>query len=397
MDLALSDLASATIAAPSVQPTLLAHAHRRARGVPTISVLTGDGAAAYREWSDIESRPQVAWSTESDQPLFESWLTALVYHCNLPMRAVRYLSQRTNEAENAILLRIQSGTQRSLDIYCENLSLPRSLRWLRLALDHLQQGDTPSTDLPMRIAELLRGPCDPPAQAYSAFPPVCGEDLPAIWVTAHTAADKRPDELAREIVPQLVEVAEAAPWLPTALWVEAAVLDDYLRSTPESHAKAILREGIAEAIVESDPGVPGTAASPEDSIDDGARSWAERFLFAQLQSRAQTAGLFCLNATMDIAFGGRPMEIDLFSARYSIAVELDGYHHFQDPEAYRRDRKKDLEMQKLGIVVLRFLSDDVVSRLEHIAAEINDAIAFQRSRVPQSKALAAGGCVERRT
>jgi hypothetical protein len=114
-------------------------------------------------------------------------------------------------------------------------------------------------------------------------------------------------------------------------------------------------------------------------------------LFAQLQSRAPTAGIFCLNATLDSAFGGRPMEIDLFARDYSIAVELDGYRHFQDSEAYRRDRRKDLEMQKLGIVVLRFLSDDVVSQLEPILATIDETIAFQRSRREQSKALVAGG------
>ena len=30
----------------------------------------------------------------------------------------------------------------------------------------------------------------------------------------------------------------------------------------------------------------------------------------------------------------------------SLAVEIDGYYHFQDPDAYRRDRRKDLELQK---------------------------------------------------
>jgi very-short-patch-repair endonuclease len=101
-------------------------------------------------------------------------------------------------------------------------------------------------------------------------------------------------------------------------------------------------------------------------------------LFAQLQARAQTAGLFCLNGTLDADFGGRSMEIDLLSRRHAVAVELDGYRHFQDPDAYRRDRRKDLEMQKRGIVVLRFLSEDVVSRLESILATIDDAIAHQR-------------------
>ena len=64
-----------------------------------------------------------------------------------------------------------------------------------------------------------------------------------------------------------------------------------------------------------------------------------------------------------------------------LVVELDGYHHFQDPEAFRRDRRKDLELQKRGYLVVRILAADVVKRLEDLMDTILKAVAFRRATV----------------
>ena len=196
------------------------------------------------------------------------------------------------------------------------------------------------------------------------------------------------NELSREIVPLVTDVSETMPSLPIAVSVGSEVVAEYLLSAPESHAKALFREGIVEIIASESAQVPIGAAfcdSLPDSVDDAARSENQRFLFAQLESRPQTAGVFRLNAGQEYKFGSRRMEIDLFSETYSIAVELDGFHHFQDPEAYRRDRRKDAALQRLGIFVLRFLSDDVVSGLEHILATVDETIALQQSRLDGQK------------
>ena len=74
-----------------------------------------------------------------------------------------------------------------------------------------------------------------------------------------------------------------------------------------------------------------------------------------------------------------PVEVDLLSATLGLAVEIDGYHHFRDLENYRRDRRKDALLQKQGYLVLRFLAEDVVTRLEDILEEIRAAIAFRRA------------------
>ena len=56
--------------------------------------------------------------------------------------------------------------------------------------------------------------------------------------------------------------------------------------------------------------------------------------------------------------GGRWRSI--FRTGPGLAVEIDGYYHFQDADAYRRDRRKDLELQKRGFLVVRVLAEDVV-------------------------------------
>jgi very-short-patch-repair endonuclease len=45
--------------------------------------------------------------------------------------------------------------------------------------------------------------------------------------------------------------------------------------------------------------------------------------------------------------------------RHRIAIELDGGQHLGDPDAYRRDRRKDALLQENGYRVLRFLAKDV--------------------------------------
>ena len=78
----------------------------------------------------------------------------------------------------------------------------------------------------------------------------------------------------------------------------------------------------------------------------------------------RTGGRFTLNAKLGFCFGGGAAEIDLCAESLRLAVEVDGYHHFTDPDAYRRDRRKDWELQRHGYVVLRVLAADVVERME---------------------------------
>ena len=129
-----------------------------------------------------------------------------------------------------------------------------------------------------------------------------------------------------------------------------------------SAVAAIAASGADAALLESAvAAVRATAAPPTNQAeDDRARSAAERFLFAFLESLPETAGRFELNAALDFEFGPRPAEVDLLCRSPRIAIELDGYFHFLAPDGYRRDRTKDWELQRRGFVVLRFLAEDVI-------------------------------------
>ena len=77
-----------------------------------------------------------------------------------------------------------------------------------------------------------------------------------------------------------------------------------------------------------------------------------------------TKGLFELNGKLEIPFGANPyMEVDFLSRAAKLAVEIDGERHFDDKNAYRRDRRKDELLQGEGYFVLRFLAEDVMSDL----------------------------------
>jgi very-short-patch-repair endonuclease len=87
--------------------------------------------------------------------------------------------------------------------------------------------------------------------------------------------------------------------------------------------------------------------------------------------------LFELNVKPGFDFAGRPAEIDLACLSKRIAVEIDGYHHFTDPAGYRRDRRKDVLLQKHGFFVLRFLAEDVVSEMEVICESIRAVVEWR--------------------
>ncbi len=121
---------------------------------------------------------------------------------------------------------------------------------------------------------------------------------------------------------------------------------------------------------------------PDDKSDDklgAARSQAEAFLFSLLDRHAETAGCFQLNQKANFHFGNRPIEIDLAALDLQIAIEIDGYFHFQHNDNYRRDRRKDLLLQQHGFVVLRFLAEDIVPMMSEIVDTIVQTVKWIRN------------------
>jgi very-short-patch-repair endonuclease len=206
-----------------------------------------------------------------------------------------------------------------------------------------------------------------------------------------------------------------------ALVVEPGVFDRYRAEATESHTHALVREGVVIVPNPSPPTIEErlyaaglmvreidgpsqrlAADGADDELlqafgeavrrlrdrstrqaDDRARSAAERFLFLRLESLAQTAGKFKLNDTPGFRFGPADAEVDLLARELGLAVEIDGYYHFQDADAYRRDRRKDWQLQRRGYLVLRFLAEDVTTRLgevlDTILAAVDDCTREPRS------------------
>ena len=118
----------------------------------------------------------------------------------------------------------------------------------------------------------------------------------------------------------------------------------------------------------------------DDDSSDRARSATEAFLYRRLETLAETAGRFRLNAVLPIPFDGwGRMEVDLLCEPSHTAVELDGRQHLGDPEAYRRDRRKDALLRENGYRALRFLAEDVGKCLDQVLDAILRALAHQNT------------------
>lgn len=116
-------------------------------------------------------------------------------------------------------------------------------------------------------------------------------------------------------------------------------------------------------------------AKGEGALSGEARSAAEALLFSVLQARPFTHGRFALNFAAPFHFGPRAAEIDLAATSARLAVEVDGFYHFQNAEAYRRDRRKDALLQEHGWFVLRFLAEDIAGDLAKVVEQIECTLA----------------------
>jgi hypothetical protein len=67
---------------------------------------------------------------------------------------------------------------------------------------------------------------------------------------------------------------------------------------------------------------------------------------------------------LPIAFDGwGRTEVDLLCADSRVVVEIDGGQYLADPVSYRRDRRKDQLLQENGYLVLRYLAEDLATRV----------------------------------
>ncbi len=145
-----------------------------------------------------------------------------------------------------------------------------------------------------------------------------------------------------------------------------------------SSVQRLIRDGVdpplGNLFVQAAHGIPSDAEGVQR-----ARSDAEAFLFRRLQTLPETAGIFRLNETLPIAFNAQGgMEVDFLCAAGRLVIEVDGAHHLNDPEAYRRDRRKDALLQENGYFVLRFLANDLAGDLDTVLDTILRTLAHRQ-------------------
>jgi Protein of unknown function (DUF559) len=208
-----------------------------------------------------------------------------------------------------------------------------------------------------------------------------------------------------------LHLGDAVPGLLVGLAAEQPSVNAYLAG-PASHVSARARAGViavpAQADAQAAPErtqwvrlglvqeqvAPGVLAAFDETVrllaeaDSGedpeirerARSKAEQLLHDYLAGHSETAGLFELNGRMPFDFGNRAAEIDLVCRELGVAIEIDGYYHFRDPDGFRRDRRKDVLLQSHGFLVVRFLAGDIPARMSEIMTQILDVVRTRKQR-----------------
>lgn len=385
------------------------HLQWREQGVPTISVLSGEPGSVrnlWLEWITDKNRTTVIWSPAIPQSLFISWLKKLLAVQQLRKQILQYLAALSRCSIEKIQFRLMNKTRYELDIFQQQLPVQISttgvllLRWF---IDQISFNRKLTPDLATDLAHALHLQEDQDLlESIMAFKEILPSTiLPGLLVEIVDY------ELSHSpVVHSMIQTAESQPGIPLALSILPSTWSHYLVHTAESRIKAMLRTGI---IAISQQNAPKSSLPTEtnrllrhygassqliaeaqsvqhaltnaNSVDTpAARSQAELFLFRVLELVPDTKNIFKLNVKLPFAFGNQAMEVDLFAEHAQIAIEIDGYYHFQELASWRRDRRKDFELQRKEILVLRFLAGDVVSRLEEILSRIRQALQHSHKK-----------------
>ena len=65
--------------------------------------------------------------------------------------------------------------------------------------------------------------------------------------------------------------------------------------------------------------------------------------------------------------------VDFYCAKAKLVVELDGSQHYE-PEGIEYDKKRTNELEKRGLMVMRFSNNDVNADFKQVCKMIDDAV-----------------------
>lgn len=407
-------------------------AAREGPAAPTLSVLVGPierSASIAREWADARGRPLLRSGAASGEGAVTDWLDGITNDPGLVDVAVEWVARARGEPEGPLRARLQCGSPFELGMVLdatppEKIASTNGLT-SRLVLESwLSQRPFDINGFYQRLDPYHVRSTAPGPTALIALDALCrAVRVAPVYFWAPPIEATRDGTVLRSALRDAAELVCREPLLTVCVALSGAARalhDDH--EVPGSRIDLMVKHGTITDFGDEAPVPvhPSTAASEDLSAtvqrlvpgadlmkvneaardaaqeaariasrlergqavaDDNARSAAERLLYAVLEAHPETAGRFRLNAALDFRFGPtRAMEVDLLASELALAVEIDGYFHFRDDEAYRRDRRKDLELQKRGYLVVRVLAADVVGQLEDVLSLILGAVAHQRAR-----------------
>ncbi len=341
------------------------HRSRREQAVPTITVLVGPQRSPewlWRRWQ--RPAPALVVTAARGTEVLEQWLGR---------------GAAREEIQRALL-----------DVVAAVIGIPRS------DLGGVLAGRSPAQLETLALRAAAHADVDVDWMRHALALPcsngLVGAEIPASLGKLLALAGQLPPLLVRptgatpalrDVVDTLYRISEEAPRAEVALALDEQALR-LLRSGAPPRVIASLMEGLVMLRPRESLGESRAAGAHAIEYDAAqfARSQAELSLFERLERRPHTRGLFRLNRVVTGGEPARAMEIDLLCEPLALAVEVDGYHHFRDAEAYRRDRRKDVRLQELGYLVVRVLASDIEAAPEHVLETIDRAVESRRRRSP---------------
>ncbi len=393
---------------------IVRHQSRRAYGVPTVGALIGPvglSVRAWREWTHTDHRPSVVANTIDTDDLLAEWVAAAFATSTPAGLAGVWLAAVTKRAPDAVAAEFGRMTRYDLDTLRRSLPFDANEPGPTAAFLILFDRANKIEPDPIRFVRELGEATRTVRAVVELYPP---ELWPALLLVPPTGAGA---DLYLGAARALERISTAEPRLPVAL---ALTSDDFaalVARHSDARAVALLREGFVElrgvsgnelranlcaAGIDPPPatvdrlsadGVAAVVASAfvaasrsvrsptSEDIESDFRSVHEAFLFEQLESMPQTAGLFRPNHPLNFRHGHATAEGDLVAETLMLAVEVDGGFYHLNADQYRRDRRKDWLYQRNGYLVLRFLAEDVVSELELVLDTILEAVAQRRASI----------------
>jgi very-short-patch-repair endonuclease len=327
----------------------------RRRGARVLTVIAGDAMAAqtaWGTWAAGHGHLTLATHLVGRDPVIADLLAQTPWLRCVPEARKRLAAAAridVQEVDAALDARSPSERCRWIDDVAPGDPHARASGWLLSSLRQHVASIPDPTDAPVPAGELLAIACDLAS--------------PTAVLLFHPTPDER--------------------WLERAIATAAELIDDL-----PAHSVAVTapEEIVARVIGEHRRGAAWTMArqglisveSRARRIPGRARHSTMRVLFEALAHDPRTRARFELHAKHPTRFGPT-FDVALVAHGARIAVELDGWYHFHDPEGYRRDRVQDTRLARAGYFVLRFPAEDVDDRLASTIDHLAIALAGRRA------------------